>query len=126
MHNSRIPITDDDGTLLKYSEFLHTFGIPITPKEFAIVMDAIPSGILTLLRGTGKPNCLPALDPKLTSVGNVCFATTMRNNNHNIHSIFQRDVTSPPNVVPYWSNFVDNLNWGNIWNLPTNTSLRIK
>ncbi len=46
------------------------------------------------------------------------FVTTTRNNNRNIRSLFQRDVTSIPNVVPYWSNFVDNLNWGNIWNLP--------
>jgi len=41
--------------LLNYSEFLHTFGIP---REFAVVMDAIPSGILALLKGTGKPDCL--------------------------------------------------------------------
>ena len=111
-------LLNDNGTLLNYSEFLHTFGIPITPKEFAIVMDAITSGILTVLKGTGKSGCLPALDPKLTSVGKICFATTTRNNNRNIYSLFQREVTSTTNVVPYWSNFVDNLNWGNIWNLP--------
>ena len=64
-------LLNDNGSLLNYSEFLHTFSIPITPREFAIVMDAIPSGILTLLKGTGKPDCLPALDPKLTSVGNM-------------------------------------------------------
>lgn len=111
-------LLNDKGSLLNYSEFLYTFGIPITPREFAIVMDAIPSGILTLLKGAGKPDCLPALDPKLTLVGSICFVTTKRNNNRNIRSLFQRDVTSIPNVVPYWSNFVDNLNWGNIWNLP--------
>ena len=81
-------------------------------------MDAITSGILTLLKGTEKPDCLPALGLKLTSVGNICFATATRNNNRNIRSLFQREVTNTPNVVPYWSNFVDNLNWGNIWNLP--------
>ena len=93
-------LLNDNGSLLNYSEFLHTFGIPITTREFAIVMDAIHSGILTLLKGTGRPDCLPALDPKLTSVGNMCFATTTRNNNPNIRSLFQRDVTSTPNVVP--------------------------
>ena len=103
-----------NGSWLNYSELFHTFSIPITPRELVIVMDAIPSGILTLLKGTGKPDCLPALDPKLTSVGNICFATTARNNNRNIRSLFQIGVTSTPNVVPYF----DNLNWGNIWNFP--------
>lgn len=34
-------ILNDNGILLSCSEFLHTFGIPVAPKQF--VMDAIPS-----------------------------------------------------------------------------------
>ena len=32
--------------------------------------------------------------------------------------MFQCDITTTPYVVAYWSNFVDNLNWKNIWTLP--------
>ena len=39
-------LLDGNGVLLSYAQFLNTFGIPITPKEWATVMDAIPSGIL--------------------------------------------------------------------------------
>jgi len=39
---------NDNSHLLNYKEFLSRFNIPITPKEFAIVFDAIPSGVRLL------------------------------------------------------------------------------
>ena len=52
-------LLNDNGNLLNYTEFLQTYGIPVTPKDFAIVMDAVPSGILTLLGGAGKQFVFP-------------------------------------------------------------------
>ena len=35
---------NDNGLLLDYYESLDKFGIPATPKDFATVMSAVPSG----------------------------------------------------------------------------------
>lgn len=77
-------LLNENGNLLNYTEFLKKYGIPVAPKEFAIVMDAIPSGILTLSRGGEKPACVSSLDPTLTSVGHICFSIASKNNNRNI------------------------------------------
>lgn len=34
------------GQLYNYTEFIHHFGIPISPKDFSIVFDAIPSAVI--------------------------------------------------------------------------------
>ncbi len=41
----------NNGNLFNYCEFLHYYKIHITAKEFAIVFDAIPSGLIQLLSG---------------------------------------------------------------------------
>ena len=41
-------LLNDDGYLLSYAEFLDTFRIPITLKEYAIVFDAIPRRVVFL------------------------------------------------------------------------------
>ena len=110
-------LLNDNGNLLNYTEFLIKYGIPVTPKDFAIVMDAVPSGILTLLRGAGNPVC-PPLDPILTTVGHMCFSVAPKKRNYLIRSLFQSDNTSTPYVMQYWSNIVNDLNWTQIWNLP--------
>lgn len=39
------------GQLYNYTEFIHHFGIPISPKDFSIVFDAIPSAVFSLFKG---------------------------------------------------------------------------
>lgn len=39
-------LLNSDGNLLTYSEFLDKFGFPVTPKEYAVVCDAIPQQVL--------------------------------------------------------------------------------
>uniref|UniRef100_A0A3Q3AHM4 Reverse transcriptase domain-containing protein n=1 Tax=Kryptolebias marmoratus TaxID=37003 RepID=A0A3Q3AHM4_KRYMA len=111
-------LLNDNGNLLTYSEFLQTFGIPVTPKDFAIVMDAVPSSILMLLRSVVKPTKIPFFNPSATPVGRICFSVKSRKNNCNIRSLFQSDITTIPYVTHYWSNTVSDLNWSNVWNLP--------
>ncbi len=106
-----------NGNVLNYSEFLQTFHIPVTPREFSIVMDAIPSAILTLLKGSKLPAYLP-LDPKTTAVGEMCFSNEVKNNKRVIRSLFQKDITTVPAAVHYWAGFVPDLQWRNIWSLP--------
>lgn len=106
-----------NGNVPNNSEFLQTFHIPVTPTEFSIVMDAIPSAILTLLKGTKLPTCLP-LNPKTAAVGEMCFSNKVKNNNRVIPSLFQKDITTVPAAVHYWAGFVPDLEWRNIWSLP--------
>ena len=94
-------LLDCNGFLMLYQEFLMVYGIPIPPSEFAIVMDANPTGIVMLLRSTAgvRPTLLP-LDPtESAAVGGVCFSPGTRNNNCGIRSLFQNDIVSVPFVV---------------------------
>ncbi len=51
---SQIGLLKSEGYLYSYSEFLNTYNIPVTPREFAIVMDTIPCGAITLLKGSTR------------------------------------------------------------------------
>ena len=119
--NSIIYVTqliDRNGVLLSYSDFLGNFGIPVTPKEYATVMGAIPDAILMLLKGTVRVDNTPLLDPVETMVGSVCLSPKIKNANRGIRALFQNNIISIPSAVSYWSRFVDGLNWKVIWNLP--------
>ena len=85
--------------------------------DFSIVMDAIPSAFLTLLKGTTLPTCLP-LDPKTTAAGEMCFSNKVKNNNRVIRSLFQKDITTVPAAVHYWEGFFPDLQWCKVWSLP--------
>ncbi len=43
-------LINKDGVLLSYLEFLQKFQLPVSPKEYAIVTDAIPSGAIQFFR----------------------------------------------------------------------------
>ena len=40
--------------LLIYSEFVSKLSFPVTPKEYAVLFDALHSGVLQLLQGTKR------------------------------------------------------------------------
>lgn len=106
---------NDEGFLLTYSEFLTKFGLPVTAKEYAVV---IPSVVVMLLKdATVQRSVVPVLNPVDTPVGQICF-TSIRNNNRGIRRLFQSDIVSAPYVVTYWNGFAKDLNWKIIWNLP--------
>lgn len=111
---------NSNGCLMSYTEFLNKHGVPIPPKEYAVVFDAIPSGIIMLLKSSlvSASDLDPLPDPTITSVGQTCFSTNKRNNCR-IRHLFQRDVVSIPNVVPYWNGLLSKLDWRKIWCLPS-------
>ena len=57
------------GLLYNYSEFLARYNKPVTPKEFSIVFDAIPSGLCILFKKAdhSPPLSLSPSDPLKTS-----------------------------------------------------------
>ncbi len=58
---------NSDGVLLSYTEFLDKFKIQIRPREYSIVMDAIPSKVLFLLKNYCNEN------PNLGYITNSIF-----------------------------------------------------
>ena len=81
---------NSNGVLFSYGEFLQHYQIPITPKQFAIVFDAIPSGVSMLFKG-----CMPIYNPDSThvditvsSVGEVCLSPSGSKNNRKIRALF--------------------------------------
>ncbi len=109
---------NQEGLLLTYSEFLSKFKIPITPKEYAVVMDAVPSGLKMLCKNTCPQSSIQSLDLVDTAVGRVCFLSSVKHNNRQVCALFQKDVVFRPPIVTFWNSRVDGLIWHNIWKLP--------
>lgn len=66
-------LLNSDGLLLNYYEFLAKFQIPVPPKEYAIVFDAIPSGALMLLRGSILDATVAPTELFKTAIGKLFF-----------------------------------------------------
>ena len=47
-------LLNENGYLYNYTEFLQKYTFPITPRDFAIIFDAIPAELLMLLRGASS------------------------------------------------------------------------
>uniref|UniRef100_A0A8K9UN26 Reverse transcriptase domain-containing protein n=1 Tax=Oncorhynchus mykiss TaxID=8022 RepID=A0A8K9UN26_ONCMY len=88
-------LVNAEGLLLSYKEFLSLYKVPVTPKDVAIVLDAIPAGVAMLFRNMSRPDpqSLPSIDPVDSSVGKICFSFGPFNNRA-IQSLFQQDVVS--------------------------------
>jgi len=58
-----------------YSKFLDVHEIPLTPREFSIVMDVIPTGVFELLSANTQNSITPPFAFYLidTAIGNLCF-----------------------------------------------------
>ncbi len=109
---------NNQGLLLRYSEFLSKYQIPITSKEFAVVMGAIPSGLCMLIKNCRYSSTVTASFPNPcdTPVGQICFSES-RNKNYRIRSLFLENLISAPHVKHFWNNLFDNLNWKKVWSL---------
>lgn len=49
--NKKKQLLNFNGNLLTYTDFLSKFNFPVTPKEYAVVFNALLSGMLQLLQG---------------------------------------------------------------------------
>lgn len=60
------------GLLFTYRKFLFIYKFPITPKEFAIVFDATPTGTIILFRNVVRPS------PRYVSLPNPADSLSRR------------------------------------------------
>lgn len=107
-----------NGHLMSYNEFLLFFKFPVTPKEYAIVFDAIPSGIIMLIKSafTPPPGAITVSNIVESYVGKICFSS--HKHNKNIRALFQKELVTIPYVVSYWNTLVEDINWKKIWIIP--------
>ena len=108
-----------DGLLYNYSEFLMRYNIPVTPREFSVVFDAIPSGLCMLFRCSysSPPLSFNPPDVSQSPPGNVCFSSG-KLLNPRIRAMFQDGLVSIPPATFYWTNFVTDIEWKKVWTLP--------
>lgn len=111
-------LINTDGYLYSYSEFLNKYNIPVTPREFAIVMDAIPYGAITLLRDSARSQIsLSVAHPFDTTIGNICFLSNSCSRNRKIRQLFQNEIVSLPYIVSYWNGQFVDIPWKKVWTL---------
>jgi len=75
-----------NGLLFSYSEFLAKYKIPVSPREFSIVFDAVPSGLHMLFRSCdiSPPLSVSPPDPTQIPLGKVCFSTYKASNSKSL------------------------------------------
>lgn len=104
--------------LMTYSEFLNTYKFPVTPKDFCIVFDAIPSGVVSLFKGysstTVRINPIPVSE---TAIGKICFSSPSAKCNRIIRRLFQKKVVTIPYITHHWRTYVPNIPWDKVWTL---------
>lgn len=96
-----------DGVLLSYGEFLDKFKLPISAKDYAVVFDAIPSGLLQLMRAADAfdLNITNDLNVKLDGIS---ILDKKCNNN------FLRQICRPFRIPPaksFWNSRFKDINW---------------
>lgn len=102
---------NDRGLLCKFSEFLVKHGIPVSPKDFAIVADAIPQGVFMLFKGLSFPVTFHSADLWKTFIGKNCLSLSKSKCNKKIRALLQEDFVTLPYVMSYWSGFVNDISW---------------
>ncbi len=89
---------------MTYIEFISENNIPVSPKEFAIVMGAITSGICMLFKNSNYSPLKKASFPEPidTTIGKLCFSTK-KDRNFKIRSLFTEEITIVPcNFLLEW------------------------
>ena len=105
--------------MLTYNEFLSEYNIPVRPREFAIVFDAIPSGLKILLSASSSGVITETTPPDLY-IGNSDPFLSAKTNNKCIRELILRGTISKPASVFVWNNLYFDIDWKKAWLLPRN------
>ncbi len=108
--------------IFNYCEFLNYYKIPITAKEFAVVFDAISSGLIQLLSGNISSESIPLYTNQLSINGVKVIYNTF--NNLYIKKLGR--TTLLPKCKPFWNSLYDQIEWKEVWKLPSKYCLTNK
>ncbi len=112
----------NNGHLFNHCEFLNYYKIPITAKEFAVVFDAIPCGLIQILSGNISSESIPLYTNQLSINGVKIIDNTC--NNFYIKKLCS--TTLLPKCKPFWNSLYDQIEWKYIWNLSSKYCLTNK
>ncbi len=106
-------LLNNDGVVLTNKDFFNKFKIPVRPKEFAVVMDAIPKNVLTLLKSASQEKYLifEEIKSKILT-GNTNIIRNRLSNNY-IRNILNNIVYPPAHFL--WSSVFGDVNWRKAW-----------
>lgn len=105
----------NNGHLFNYCEFLSYYKIPVAAKEFAVVFDAVPSGLIQLLSGNVSSEAIPIYINNHLSIDGVNIIDKKINNFY-IRELCR--ITLLPKCKPFWNSRYNQIDWKEVWNLP--------
>ncbi len=112
----------NNGNIFNYCEFLNYYKIPINAKEFAVVFDAIPSGLIQLLSGNISSESIPLYTIQLSING----VKVIYNKCNNLYIKKLCRTTLFPKCKPFWNSLYDQIEWKEVWKLPSKYCLTNK
>jgi len=109
--------------LFNYCEFLNYYKIPVTAKEFAVVFDAIPSGLIQFFSGNASSESISIYNTNQLSIDGVKIIDTK------LYNFFIRELcrtTLLPKCKPFWNSLYNLIEWKEVWSLPSKYCLTNK
>ncbi len=106
---------NDGGQLLSYQEFLNKFQLPVPPKEFAVVIDALPRGVLQLYKCSGTRDL--TLPPAGTFDNSVFVGEVDIIKKKCSNKYIRNCMLSPwlPSGQSFWSSCYGDISWPEAW-----------
>lgn len=105
-----------EGHMFTYEEFLSEFNFPVPPREYAIIFDAIPSGLKMLLSSSTTDISMETT-PSNLYIGNSDPFLNSKTNNKCIRDLVLRNTICKPSSVFYWNNLYIDIDWKKTWSL---------
>ncbi len=105
-------LLNDQGLLLSYEEFLLKFQLPVTPKKHAVIFDALPQGVLQLLKGTERNTAVTENYKCEIFVGEVDIIRKSCSNRYLRRCLHS---TTLPRGQIYRSAQFGEINWHKVW-----------
>lgn len=100
-------LLNSNGNLLSYSEFLEKFGFPVTPKEYAVVIDAIPQQVIHFVRACGSDSSEAIFVKGSMCIGDIDILKHSYTNKH-IRNIITGETATHKSLL--WTNVFGNIN----------------
>lgn len=91
---------------MSYSEFLQNFNFPVTPKEYAVVFDAIPTGSLQILKHISFTDV--SAEVNRIFIGDTDITKKAYTNKYIRNQI---SCSVPPAAKFFWYSTMGDLNW---------------
>ncbi len=109
-------LLNEHGLLLSYSEFLKKFLIPVKPKDYAVIFDAISSKVVSLLRNSAhyiNADQQP-LNCDILFIGDINIVKDKCSNRY-IRNILKKNFV--PCSTVFWSSKYENIEWKKVWSI---------